>query len=76
MHRHYGCGLGCDCCLYLGRVKVKCVGVDVYEYRFDTVPPQGVCGGDKAVGGCDNLTGDAQCLQGGDQRQCAVGEET
>ena len=48
--------------------------VDVDEHGLDAVPPQGVGGGNEAVGGGDDLAADVEGLKGGDERQRAVGK--
>lgn len=72
---HYGRGLRGDGGLYPFRVEVAGFWVDVDEDGLAAVPPDAVGGGDKGVRRGDDLAGDAQRLEGGEQRQGAVGEE-
>lgn len=62
---------GLDTC----RIDITRGGVDVHEDGTAAVPPDAVGGGHEAVGRGDDLARDAQGLQGGEQGQCAVGEE-
>lgn len=75
MHGHYGRGLRRYGSLYLVGVDVACTRVDVNEHGLDAVPPKGVGCGNEAVRSCDYLARYAQCLQGRDERQRAVGEK-
>lgn len=56
-------------------VEVAGGGVDVDEDGLDAVPPEGVGGSHEAIWCGDDLAGDAKSLEGGDERQGAVGEE-
>ena len=75
VHGHDGSGLGRDGGLDAVGVDAAGGGIDVDKHGPDAVPPDGVGGGDKAIGRGDDFAADAQCLQGGDQRQRAIGEQ-
>ena len=75
VHGHDGRRARRDGCLYLVRVEVARLGVDVHEHGLDAVPPQSVRRGHEAVGRGDDLARDAQGLQGAHQRERAVGEQ-
>ena len=72
---HDAGGGGGDGGLYLRRVHIAGGGVNINEHGFAAVPPDAVGGGHEAVGCGDDFAGDAQGLEGGHQRECAVGEE-
>ena len=75
VHRENGGSLRCDSGLDLVWIKVECPRLDVDEHGGDVVPKQGMGGGDEGVRGGDDLTGDAQGLERGYQRQGTVGKE-
>lgn len=72
VHGHDGRGLRGDGGLDLGWIDVECGGLDVDKHRFVAIPEQGMCSGNKAVGGGDDFARDAQGLQGGDEGNGAV----
>ena len=75
VHGHDGGGLRGDGRLYPVGVHATVGWVDVHEHRLDAVPPYRVRRRHEAERGRDDLAGDAQRLQGRDERQGAVGEE-
>ena len=62
MHRHNRGGARCNGSLYLFRIHAAGILFNVYKHRVAPIPPNGVSGGDKTIGGCDNLAGNVQCL--------------
>ena len=75
VHGHDGGGLRGDGRLYPVGVHAAVGWVDVHEHGLDAVPPYRVRRRHEAERGRDDLAGDAQRLQGRDERQGAVGEE-
>lgn len=75
VHRQDGDALRSDGCFDLGRVEIEGARLNVDEDRGDVVPEQRVRSGDEGVRGRDDLAGDAQGLERGDQREGAIGEE-
>ena len=63
MHRHDGCGMGCDGCFNLIRVNSTIGRVNVHKDWLATIPPNGMGGGYKAIGCSDDFTRDTQSLQ-------------
>src|SRR5574344_582631 len=76
MHWHDCSSLWSDCCLYLLRIKVAGLRVNIYKYRFAASPPDGVCCSYKRVRCGNNLTRDAHCLKSCEQRQGTIGKKT
>lgn len=74
VHRHDGGGVRGDGGLDLGRVEVEGVRLHIYKHGLAAVPQERVRGGDKGVRRGDDLAGDAQGLQRGDEGQGAVAE--
>ena len=76
VHRHDGHGLIRDGLLDLLRIHAASILLNIHEDRLQFIPPDGVTGSHETIRSGDNLPlGDAQRLQGGDQWQCAIGEE-
>lgn len=75
VHRHNGGGAWRDGGLDALGVDGAGCGVDIHKDGLAAVPPDGVRCGNEAVWGGDYLAGDAQSLQGCEQRQGAVSEE-
>ena len=75
MHGHDGGGLRRDGGLDAVGVDIAGGGVDVHEDGPYAVPPKGVGRGYEGVGGSDDLPGNAQRLEGGDEREGSVGEK-
>ena len=75
MHWHDGGGARSDGSLNLVGVEVASGRVDVHENRLATVPPDTMGGSHEAIRCGDDLARDAQCLEGGEQRQGSVSEE-
>ena len=75
MHRHDRRGVGRDCRLDFFGIQIACFLVNINENGLDSVPPEGVGGGDKTIGCRDDLARDAHRLERGNQRKGSVREQ-
>ena len=76
MDGHDGGGARSDGCLNPVGVDAAVGRVDIDEDGSETIPPDAVGGGYEAVWGGDDFALDVESLEGCEQWQCAVGEET
>lgn len=75
VHWHDGRSAQGDGCFDTFWIDIACAWVDIDKDGLDAIPPQRVGGGYKAIWCGDNLTGDVQCLKGGDERKGAIGKK-
>lgn len=76
MHWHDGGGARGDGSFNLARVEIASGWVDVNEDWLATIPPDAVGGSHETIRCGDDLARNAKCLEGGEQWQSSVGEET
>ena len=76
MHWHNGGGARGDGSLNLVGVEITSGRVDVHEDWLTTIPPDAVGGSHETIRCGDDLARDAKCLEGSEQWQSSVGEET
>ena len=75
VYGHDGGGLRSDGSLDLVGVYATGALLNVYKHWTAAVPPDTVRSSHEAIGCGDDLAGDAQSLQGCEQRECAIGEQ-
>ena len=75
MHRHDGRCARSDGRLDAIGVDAARRRVDIDKHGLDAIPPDGMGGGYKTIGGGDDLAADVERLQRRDEWQCAVGEQ-